>query len=175
MKVAKLFLFIAVFGSLLCSESLSDDGTRRKPFTQTLLVDKDQFYSSNVDSSYYITPDNHLQIFAGEKLFIEAKAEGSKVILLRKVDKITDSSSTIIFSFTQSAENKKHQMMMLTVQNPFNKVLKYKAKMLMMGFDKWYGTSIMPVEPKISGIEIWNEIITSLNLFDFTVADKDKK
>ena len=47
--------------------------------------------------------------------------------------------------------------------------------MLMMGFDKWYGTSIMPVEPKISGIEIWNEIITSLNLFDFTVADKGKK
>jgi hypothetical protein len=75
--------------------------------------------------------------------------------------------NTIEINFTQNIKNNKHELMMLKVTNPFTKALSYKARMYVVGSDKWIDTSIIPIPAHLFGYETWPNIIISLALYDW--------
>jgi hypothetical protein len=78
---------------------------------------------------------------------------------------------TIILKFDQNMEGRIHSNMMVSVTNPFSSVLKYSALMYLVGHDKWIETSIVPIRAELTGIEMWNDVIISLVLKDWTLEE----
>jgi hypothetical protein len=67
-------------------------------------------------------------------------------------------------SFKQNTEGKKHQIMMLTIKNPFDVSLKYRASIFLMKQNKWVTTNVLPIMPGISSYETWPDIIVTIAL-----------
>ncbi|MGB3402518.1 MAG: hypothetical protein WBA77_07490, partial [Microcoleaceae cyanobacterium] len=74
---------------------------------------------------------------------------------------------TIEVEFTQNAKDGKSKFMMLSVANPFKKDLEYKAMMHIVGHHQWIETNVLPVGAKISGVEIWSDVVTTVALSDW--------
>jgi len=52
--------------------------------------------------------------------------------------------------------------------NPFNKDMVYKARMFIVGHDKWINTNVFPVKAKMAAYETWSDVIISLVLLDWS-------
>jgi hypothetical protein len=74
---------------------------------------------------------------------------------------------TIKIEFTQTVKDRKSEMMMLEIVNPFKKDLEYKAMMFIVGHDKWISTSVLPVKAKLTGYETWPDVIITLVLTEW--------
>jgi hypothetical protein len=72
-----------------------------------------------------------------------------------------------------SVEFKKDdQLLMLTVQNPFPKALRYRAAARLKGRKEYVETSIIPVMAGLLSFESWQDPIEELILFDFKLTDE---
>ena len=60
----------------------------------------------------------------------------------------------------------------LSTQNPFTKDLSFRALARHKGRKSYFETSVWPVKAGISGIELWQEPIEELVLFDFKLVDE---
>ncbi|MFV0531428.1 MAG: hypothetical protein ACK5MD_08305 [Flavobacteriales bacterium] len=136
----------------------------REPFTLKIAVDSTTFYQQEVPKSKYIPKDDILQIYPGDKLFIEAELTEGKTALLKVVKENLNPKKTIEIEFTQNVENRMNKGMMLKVKNPFEKSLRYDAMMYIVGRNEWIETSIIPVRPKLMTFEMWNDAIITLVL-----------
>lgn len=145
---------------------------KRPAFELKLLVNDQQFYSSQMGESSYIINDTIIQIFAGEKLFVEADVVKGKLSNFQVVKEIRDKNKTLVIDFQQSVNGKVHEQMMLTIDNPFAKQLNYAAAMNLMKNKRWVNTTVYPVMAHLKSIEMWPDIITSLALFGFELKDK---
>ncbi len=139
----------------------------REPFTLKLPVDGKQFYEDEIKSTPYFPRPTLLQIYPNEKLNIEVEIKADTIFLMQVVKENLHPEKTIEIEFTQMVKDNKSEMMMLKVKNPFDAKLSYKARMYVIGNDKWIGTSIIPVIPKLIGYETWNEVIISLALYNW--------
>ena len=144
-----------------------NDKPEREPFTLTLRIDKEQFLKEEVVKGPYFVHESAIQIFPSEKLFIEVEIRNDTIYTKKTVAENLNPERTIEIDFKQVEENNEHQRMMLNVKNPFKKMLHYKAFIYIVGHDEWIPTSIIPVYPNISGIEMWNDIIISIALQDW--------
>ncbi len=145
---------------------------KRPAFELKLLVDDQQFYSSQMAESSYIINDTIIQIFAGEKLFVEADVVKGKLSNFQVVKEIRDKSKTLVIDFQQSINGTVHEQMMLTIDNPFAKQLNYAAAMNLMKNKRWVNTTVYPVMAHLKSIGMWPDIITSLALFGFELKEK---
>lgn len=109
-------------------------------------------------------PNNTIQIYPGEKLFIETEVLNNKIITMKSVKEIKDSTKTIVITFTHVDENKVYSRTMLDIENPFRKDLIYEAKMFLMKNNKWVQTNVYSVRSKLSSIEIWPDVIVTMAL-----------
>lgn len=139
----------------------------REAFTLRLPLDGEQYYEEKIESSPFLVKDNLLQIYPGERVFIEVERDKEEIISMRVVKKNLYPDNTIEVEFTQTIKDRTHDMMTLKVVNPFQKHLDYKAMMFPAGQDKGIMTSILPIPPKLTGYEIWPDVITTLVLFDW--------
>lgn len=163
-------LVVSIIPILLFTATYSqNDRSFREPFQLELAVDTINYYSQEIPKSPYFVKENIIQIYPSEQLFIEVSLKDSTIETMKVVKENLFPEKTIRIDFKQNKKGKIHQSMMLTVQNPFDKKLIYKANMYIVGYDKWLSTSIMPVNKKLSGIEIWNDIIITLVLSDWTL------
>lgn len=148
------------------------ENNKRPAFELKLLVNDQQFYSSQMEESSYIINDTIIQIFAGEKLFVEADVVKGKLLNFQVAKEIRDKNKTLVIDFQQSVNGKVHEQMMLTIDNPFAKQLNYAAAMNLMKNKRWVNTTVYPVMAHLKSIEMWPDIITSLALFGFELKDK---
>jgi hypothetical protein len=157
-------LFIS--SSLLSVSCYAQDSTGllRTPYKLTIAVDKKTTYEENLNERPYVLPDRTLQLYPGETVFIEVDETDGVISHFRAVKEIIDSSKTLTISFTQIADHKVHQQMILKIQNPLPFKLVYKASIFLLKQKKWVETDVFPVMPKISGFETWQDIITSIGL-----------
>ncbi len=164
-KIAVLLLCqilaVQVYSQLKISNNV------RPAFKLKLFVNDSVFYNAPMEQSFYIVRDSIIQIFPGEKLYIEADVANNRLINFKVVPEISDKSKTLIIEFHQEAKGRVHEQMMLTIHNPFNKSLNYKALMNLMKYKKWVETSVIPVRPKLKSIETWPDIITTMALTGF--------
>ncbi|MEP7236832.1 MAG: hypothetical protein ABI685_03165 [Ferruginibacter sp.] len=157
---------IAALFTILCFQFCNAQNLKpqREAFTLKLPVDGVSFYEEEIKSGPYFVHGNILQIYPSEKFFIEVELKNDSIISMKTVKENLDPKNTIEIEFSQTVKNKKSEMMILKVKNPFTKKLEYEAKMYVVGHNKWISTSIMPVQPNIVGYETWNDVIISLAL-----------
>ncbi|WP_432672662.1 hypothetical protein [Flavobacterium sp. SM2513] len=86
------------------------------------------------------------------------------VLFLKTVDKIEFPEKTITVDFEQTVKDRKSETMMLTVKNPFDKIMTYEAHMFIVGRDDFLSTSIIPIWPNLTNFEMWSDVIVTLIL-----------
>jgi hypothetical protein len=169
----KKTILILVIGFLMINQGYSQthNSNKRLAFDLKLFVDDNQFYNSPMGETNYIINDSIVQIFPGEKLLIEAEVINNRLTNFRIVNDIKDKSKTLVVDFQQTVKGKVHEQMILSIDNPFDKQLRYKAMMNLMKNNKWVKTSVYPVMPRLKAIEMWPDLITSLALVGFELED----
>jgi hypothetical protein len=167
-------ILVLIMGILIINQvyGQTDKSNKRPAFDLKLYVNDSQFYNAPMGETNYIINDSIIQIFPGEKLFVEAEIINNKLTNFKVVNEIKDKSKTLVIDFQQTTKGKVHEQMILTIDNPFDRQLQYKAMMNLMKNKKWVSTSVYPVMPRLKSIEMWPDLITSLALVGFELKDK---
>ncbi len=164
--IVRIFLTISL--SMICLFSYSqNENAFREEFTLKLPVNSKQFYEQTVSRTPFFVKENILQIFPGEKLLIEVERNENKIISMKVVKENFNPEKTIAVEFTQEVKERKSESMMLMIKNPFDKDLEYKAMMFIVGHDKWIDTHVLPVGSRLTGFEMWTDVIITLVLSDW--------
>lgn len=137
---------------------------QRDAFKLNLAVDDINFYNADIKASAYVLPDNTIQLYPGETVYVEVELINREIKSMKTVIENLHPEKTLIISFSQQTEGKIHKGMMLKIENPFNKKLVYKANMFLMKYDKWAPTTVLPIQPKLSSYETWPDLIVTIAL-----------
>ena len=170
----KYFLILVLFFSSVPFNSTGQDSAilKRTPYTLRIDVDNINFYEDQIGATPYVFPNNGMQIYPGETIYVEVEQDKGVIKSMKAVKKINNPKTTLTIPFSQKSENNIHQMMMLKIQNPFPKNLTYEAKMFLLKQNKWFDTDVYPVMAGLSAFETWSDIIISLVLGIWKFTDK---
>ena len=170
----KYFLILVLFFSSVPFNSTGQDSAilKRTPYTLRIDVDNINFYEDQIGATPYVFPNNGMQIYPGETIYVEVEQDKGVIKSMKAVKKINNPKTTLTITFSQKSENNIHQMMMLKIQNPFPKNLTYEAKMFLLKQNKWFDTDVYPVMAGLSAFETWPDIIISLGLGRWKFTDK---
>ena len=160
-------ILILLFGMSFSILFAQNERLAREAFTLKLPVNETGFYEQKVLKSPYFVKENILQLYPGEQLFIEIDTTKNEIISMKSVKENINPKKTIRIEFTQTTKDKKSELMMLMIENPFDKDLEYKAMMFIVGHDKWLNTNVFPVKAKLTGYETWSDVIITLALSDW--------
>ena len=161
MKKQILFLI----GILACAGfGFSQEKNLRESFVLNLAVSEDQYYAAELGESPYVLPENTVQVYPGEELDIEADVENDVLVNLKNVGEIKNPEKTLIIKFSQICDGRKHQAMMLSVFNPFEKDLEYSAIIYLLMYGRWVETDVIDIKPNAIGYETWRDIICTIAL-----------
>lgn len=157
---------ITLFAILLFTLSLysQNDKPKRSSFKLEIAADETHQYTMNIDESLYFVKENIIQLFCGEKVFVECETNGELITKMKVVEKNINPEKTIIIEFSQNAENRKEINSMLIVKNPFSKELHYEAAMYTPISQQWQSTTIIPIRPNLQNFEMWPHSIITLVL-----------
>jgi len=171
-------LFLAL---ILCSFSIllnAQDNARlnRDRFKLVLAVDSNASYDLDVKSSAYLNGPNVLQLYPGEKVYLEIEEVNGVISNITSVKENKNPDRTIEVSFYQDVKSGKNAGMILKINNPFKMNLTYSAKIFLMKESKWVETSVMPVRAGLSSFETWPDVIVTIALKDWQLSkDSNKK
>jgi hypothetical protein len=168
--ITLLFITFVLTNQIYCQTDKSNN--KRPPFELKLFVNDSAFYNAPMNESYYVINDSMIQIFPGEKIYIEADVDNNRLKNFNFVSEIKDKSKTLIIEFQQKVNGKNHEQMILTITNPFKQDLYYTAIINLMKNKKWRKTTVVPVMAGLISIEMWPDIITSMVLKGFELKDK---
>jgi hypothetical protein len=110
-----------------------------------------------------------LTIFSGETLFVEAERAGDELRLERIVERPVHPERTLTFKFRETG----YRNMMLTVENPFDKALKFDLGMAAHAGGPFSRTSSCPVIARGSVFENWPHPIAQLVVVRFRFLADD--
>lgn len=136
----------------------------RKAFTLEIAANETQQYKAEIPESPYFVKEKILQIYCGEKVFIECEIANDTIKTMKIVEKNINPEKTIEIEFTQESQDRKLISTMLVVKNPFNKKLNYNAIMYTPISQAWKPTSIIPIRPKLQNFETWPHAIITIVL-----------
>ena len=162
MKLMVLILSF-VFTTAICFGQ-TNDLPQRDAFKLNIAVDDTNFYSADINASAYVLPDNTIQLYPGETIFVEVEMVKNEIKSMKTVKENLHPEKTLIISFSQQTERKIHKGMMLKVENPFDQKLEYKANMFLMKYNKWAPTNVLPVQAKLTSNETWYDLIVTIAL-----------
>jgi hypothetical protein len=159
-----IICFITVLASSAYSFGQDTAQLKRSPYKLIVAVDKNNSYVEEIKATNYVLPNNTIQLYAGETVFIEIEQENGNIKSMKAISEIKNPAITLTISLTQTVKKKVHELTMLKVTNPFPTQLIYKAKIFLLAQKRWVDTDVYPVEPGLSGFETWPDIITSIGL-----------
>jgi hypothetical protein len=167
-----IILLACIIMTNLIHGQVSQNSNIRPPFDLKLFVNDSVFYEAPMKASRYIINDTIIQIFPGEKLYVESEIQNNKLVNFKVVPKITDKNRTMVIEFHQEKKGKNHDQMILTIENPYQKNLHYSAMINLMNEHRWRKTSVVQVLPGQKSIEMWSDIITSIALSGFEFIEE---
>jgi hypothetical protein len=165
MKVTILILSF-IFTTLFCFGQ-TNDLPHRDAFKLNIAVDETNFYNADIETSAYVLPDNTIQLYPGETIYVEVELGKKEIKSMKTVKQNLHPEKTVTISFSQQTDGKIHTGMMLKIENPFNKKLEYKAKMFLMKYNKWVPTNVLPVQQKLISFETWPDLIVTITLSEW--------
>lgn len=142
----------------------TNDLPQRDAFKLNIAVDDTNFYEADIQASPYILPNNTIQLYPGETIFVEVELVKTEIKSMKTVKENLNPEKTLVISFTQQTDGKIHKGMMLKIVNPFDKKLEYKANMFLMKYNKWAPTSVLPIQGELSSYETWPDLIVTIAL-----------
>lgn len=142
----------------------TNDLPQRDAFQLNIAVDDTSFYNAEIKASAYILPDNTIQLYPGETIFVEVELTKNEIKSMKTIKENLHPEKTLIISFSQQTEGKVHKGMLLKIENPFKKQLEYKATIFLMKYNKWAPTNVLPIQQKLSSFETWPDIIVTIAL-----------
>jgi hypothetical protein len=145
---------------------------KRIPYTLRIDVDKESFYEDKIGATAYVFPNNSMQIYPGETIYVEVEQDNGTIKSMKAVKEIKNAATTLAIKFIQNSENKIHQQMVLEIHNPFPKNLVYETKMFLLKSKRWMNTDVYPIVAGLSAFETWSDIIISLGLGGWKFTDK---
>jgi hypothetical protein len=163
----KLIFFLIILFQTTISFGQNNYLVNRQDFILKLAVDSINFYESEIKSSPYLLPDNSIQIYPGEKIYIELELDNKEIKSIKTVRKNLNPQKTIIISFEQNTSGLNHELMMLEIKNPFKYDLEYKALIYLMEHKKWVSTNVLPVKANLLSYETWPDIIITMALSEW--------
>jgi hypothetical protein len=159
-----IIILIFVFATFFCLGQ-SNDLPKREAYNLKIAVDSTNFYQTDVNSSPYILPENTIQLYPGEQIYVEVDLVKKEIRSMKTVKENLHPEKTMSISFSQETEGKKHKWMMLEIENPFKRRLEYKVNMFPMIRNKWVPTDVVPIQPGLSSYEMWPDIIITIALY----------
>ena len=157
---------ILIITALLFSvQMFAQEEVLRPEKTLKIAIDASNYYTTDLDESYYQQDENSFQVYVEDVVFVELELKKKKVISLTVVEENTNPERTVVFDFSQKTKGALHQAMILRVTNPFEYSLTFSTEK--MGIDElWSPTKVGYFQPNMLGYEYWNEIIASLLISD---------
>lgn len=157
-----LLLFSCVFIVHIASLAQGNLLPERQAMDLKLAVNDSTFYEMQVKASPYVLPENTVQIYPGERVFVEFETKGRRVKSIQTVKEVLRPEKTVIISFGQVTEGRTHKGMMLEVTNPFGRKLEYEAIIFLMHEQKWIPTTVVPVPAGLGAYETWPDAILTV-------------
>lgn len=154
---------IILFTNLLIF-TVSIAQSNRKAFTLEIAADETQQYVAEIPESPYFIKEKMIQLYCGEKVFIECEIVGDSIATMKVVELNINPEKTIEVDFKQNAEDRTDISTILSVKNPFNKSLIYDAIMFTPISQTWKRTSIIPIRPNLMNFETWPYAVVTLAL-----------
>lgn len=164
MRIIILTLLLSINFASIYSQN---EKTNREGFSLKLPVDGEQYYEQQVEPTPYFVKEKVLQIYPGEKLFIEVEVNKKEITSMKVVKENLNPNKTIEIKLSQTVEDNKNKGTMLKITNPFKKDLEYKAMMFIVGHDQWVETNVFPIQAELTGYEMWSDVIITLVLSDW--------
>jgi hypothetical protein len=163
--IKKILLLIICFQmeAMTYCQSVQMSNTR-PDYKIQLAVKNDILYEATIKGSQYIIIDSVIQIFPGERLFVEADIVVDNLTNFKIVPRITDNNKTLTIEFLQEVNGKEHKQMVLSIYNPFKKELEYNAILSGMIDKTPVMTSDLTIPANSKSVQTWPEILTSLIL-----------
>ncbi|WP_346883740.1 hypothetical protein [uncultured Algibacter sp.] len=152
--------------------SAQNEKPNREPFVLDLVVDSINHYKQNIKKTPYFVKGNTLQIYPTEKVNIQVEIKNDSILSMKTIKEVEFPEKTMTISFKQNITDKKKKAMMLEVKNPFNKILTYRAHMAIVGVKRWIPTSTVPIRPKLTTFELWNDVIITLVLDNWKLSNE---
>ncbi len=141
-----------------------NDKPKRSAYRLEIAANETHQYGMDVKESPYFVKEKIIQIYCGEKIFVECEIDAYTISKMKVVEKNMHPEKTIVIDFSQSAENRKDIRTNLYVKNPFSKTLRYDASMFTPASQQWKSTSIIPIDPKLENFEMWPHSMITLVL-----------
>jgi hypothetical protein len=140
----------------------------RQPFTLTLHVDKEHYYEEKFGKIPYVHDDN-VYLFKGDAFGIDLDITNE---VIRGVSYQADTNKAAVsLRFTQEIRENGEAMMLLVIKNHTKRKLFIDALMTVPQRTKAQKTSILPVEPGLTGYESWPHPIVQLVLRNIRLTD----
>ena len=161
------FIFVALLFTIITFSQ-----QKRKPFTLEIAANENQQYKAEIPESPYFVKDKILQIYCGEKVYVECEIVGDTISEMKIVEKNVNPKRTIEIEFSQDSNDRKNINTMLQIKNPFEKDLVYEAIMLTPRSEECRKTSTIPVRANLLSFETWPHSIISLVLENWKFKNK---
>lgn len=161
-----ILTLILIFNLSLYSQN---DKPKRSAFNLEIAANETQQYATDIAESSYFVKEKILQIYCGEKIFVECEIQADTISKMKVVEKNINPEKTIVIEFTQNSENRKEISTQLWVKNPFSKTLRYDAFMFTPISQQWKSTSIIPISPNLQNFEHWPHPIITLALQNWRI------
>src|ERR1700730_18201630 len=88
-NILSVTLFLIITSSLLYGQDTTQ--LKRTPYKLKVAVDKKTVYEESLNETPYVLPDNTIQLYPGETLYIEIDQEDGIIKSLKAVKEIRDS------------------------------------------------------------------------------------
>ena len=111
------------------------------------------------------TLKDKVTIAVDKTLLVQFEAKADALTQPKIVAKLADKPLTTTFEFKTMGDN-----LVLSTKNPFPQDLKFRALARLKGRKNYFETSIVPVKSGLFGLELWQDPIEELILFDFKLV-----
>lgn len=141
----------------------------REPFKLSLHVDKEHYYEQEFGKIPYVH-DNNVYLFKGDAFGIDLNITNQTI---QRISYQPDTNkAAVAFTFAQELRDNGEGMMLLVIRNQTKHKLFIDALMTVPKREEPQKTSILPVEPGLTGYESWPHPIVQLMLRNIRLTEK---
>jgi len=149
------------------TKETTDNTVFRMPFTLKLHIDKERFYEAKFGKIPFV---NHgdVYLFKGDEFGLNLDIQDLSIRAVKYQPDVKKADVTL--KFTQELQADGAAMMLLTIHNNTKQTLNVDALMTVPEKKEIAKTTILPIQPGLSGFESWPHPIVQLVLRNIRIA-----